>query len=169
MLISRTLSKCEPLQAKGATVAGSPKEVAEQSDVVFLIVGYPADVRAVVLGKEGILQGLKPGGIVVDMTTSEPSLAKEIYEEAARKGISTIDAPVSGGDVGAKNAALSIMVGGDSHAVEAVRPLLNCMGKNINHMGPAGSGQHTKMVRTDIMYGLIGRPGAKVSCLMSRL
>lgn len=126
----------------------SPKEVAEQSDVVFLIVGYPADVREVVLGPQGVLQGLKPGGVVVDMTTSEPSLAIEIYEQAKKKGVSTVDAPVSGGDVGAKNAALSIMVGGDKDTVEAVRPLFNCMGKNIKYMGPAGSGQHTKMVRT---------------------
>jgi len=122
------------LKAKGAAVVGSPKEVAEQSDIVFLIVGYPEDVRSVVLGQGGVLEGLKPGGIVVDMTTSDPALAKEIFDHATKKGISAIDAPVSGGDIGARNATLSIMVGGERSTVEAVRPLFECMGKNINYM-----------------------------------
>ena len=100
-----------------------------------------------VLGPEGVLSGLRPGGVIVDMTTSEPSLAMEIFGKAGLQGISTVDAPVSGGDVGAKNAALSIMVGGEAATVEALRPLFMCMGKNVNYMGPAGSGQHTKMVR----------------------
>jgi 3-hydroxyisobutyrate dehydrogenase len=120
--------------------------VAEHSDVVFAIVGFPADVREVFLGAEGALAGSKPGEIVVDMTTSEPSLAREIYDTAKSKGVAAVDAPVSGGDVGARNAALSIMVGGDAEAVDAIKPLFECMGKTIVHQGPAGAGQHTKMV-----------------------
>jgi len=143
---NRTLSKTEPLRKKGATVASSPKEVAQASDVVFTIVGFPADVREVILGEQGVLGGLKPGGIVVDMTTSEPSLAKEIYEVGKAMDVHSIDAPVSGGDVGAREARLSIMIGGDEPAVRAVDPLFQAMGKNIVHLGPAGSGQHTKMV-----------------------
>jgi 3-hydroxyisobutyrate dehydrogenase len=114
--------------------------------VVFAIVGFPRDVREVFLGTEGVLAGSKPGTILVDMTTSEPSLAVEIAQAAAKKGVGSIDAPVSGGDVGARNATLSIMVGGEAEVVEAARPLLECMGKTIIHQGPAGAGQHTKMV-----------------------
>ncbi|KDO23756.1 hypothetical protein SPRG_10533 [Saprolegnia parasitica CBS 223.65] len=145
-VFSRTPSKCDSLVAKGATYAPTPAAVAAQSDVVFTIVGYPSDVRQVILGDQGVLSTLSPGGIVVDMTTSEPSLAKEIYAAAQAKGVSCIDAPASGGDVGAKEARLSIMVGGDAAALEKVLPLFNVMGKNIRHMGGAGAGQHTKMV-----------------------
>ena len=100
---------------------------------------FPKDVREVFLGPDGRLAGSKPGTVLVDMTTSEPTLAKEIYEAAAKaKGVASLDAPVSGGDVGAKNAALSIMVGGDAEVVEAVRPLFECMGKTIVHQGAAG-------------------------------
>jgi len=120
--------------------------VAQNADVVFAIVGFPKDVREVFLGPTGALAGSKAGTVLVDMTTSEPSLAKEIYDAAKAKGVHAVDAPVSGGDVGAKNAALSIMVGGDADMVEAVKPLLECMGKTIVHQGPAGAGQHTKMV-----------------------
>src|SRR5262249_43399217 len=130
----------------GAAWGDSPKAVAERSDVAFAIVGFPKDVREVFLGPQGALAGSRAGSILVDMTTSEPSLAREIYEAARAKGVGAVDAPVSGGDVGAKNAALSIMVGGEADAVEAVRPLLECMGKTIVHQGPAGAGQHTKMV-----------------------
>ena len=143
---NRTISKTDPLKEKGAAVASSPKEVAENSDVVFTIVGFPADVREVILGDDGALGGIAPGGTIVDMTTSEPSLAKEIYDAGQAKGVHCIDAPVSGGDVGAREARLSIMIGGDEAAVEAVDPLFQAMGKNITHLGPAGSGQHTKMV-----------------------
>jgi 3-hydroxyisobutyrate dehydrogenase len=143
---NRTKEKAQPLLAEGASWADTPKEVAEGSDVVFAIVGYPKDVREVFLGSQGALTGSRPGMVLVDMTTSEPSLAREIYEAAKTKGVASIDAPVSGGDVGAKNAALSIMVGGDLEAIEAVKPLLECMGKTIVHQGPAGAGQHTKMV-----------------------
>jgi 3-hydroxyisobutyrate dehydrogenase len=143
---SRSKEKAKGLLDKGAAWADTPKAVAEKSDIIFAIVGFPPDVREVFLGKEGALAGCRPGCILVDMTTSEPSLAREIYEAAKAKSVAGVDAPVSGGDVGAKNAALSIMVGGDTDAVEAVKPLFECMGKTIVHQGPAGAGQHTKMV-----------------------
>ena len=143
---NRSKDKAQPLLDLGAKYAASPKEVAASSDVVFAIVGFPTDVRGVFLGEDGALAGAKPGSILVDMTTSEPSLAKEIAEAATAKGVGALDAPVSGGDVGAKNAALSIMIGGDKAVVDAVQPLFEVMGKTIVHQGPAGSGQHTKMV-----------------------
>lgn len=145
-VFSRTLSKCDPLKAKGAVVVGSPKAVAEASDVVFVIVGMPEDVRQCVLGEDGVLAGLKPEGVVVDCTTSTPSLAQEIFDAAKAKGVSTVDAPVSGGDVGAKTAALSFMIGGEAGVVDGLRPLFDLMGKNVRYMGGAGKGQHTKMV-----------------------
>jgi len=143
---NRTKEKTQPLIEAGASWADSPKAVAERSDVVFAIVGFPKDVREVFLGGQGALAGSRPGAVLVDMTTSEPSLAREIYEAAKGKGVASVDAPVSGGDVGAKNAALSIMVGGDADVIDATRPLFECMGKTIVHQGPAGAGQHTKMV-----------------------
>lgn len=130
----------------GAKWADTPKQVAEASDIVFAIVGFPKDVRDVFLGQTGALAGSKPGTILVDMTTSEPTLAREIYDAAKAKGVYSLDAPVSGGDVGAKNAALSIMIGGDKDVVDAVAPVFEAMGKTIIHQGAAGSGQHTKMV-----------------------
>jgi 3-hydroxyisobutyrate dehydrogenase len=143
---SRTKAKSQPLLDSGATWADSPKAVAERSDATFAIVGYPADVREVFLGPSGAIAGSRQGTVLVDMTTSEPSLAVEIAKSANAQGAAALDAPVSGGDVGAKNGTLSIMVGGDAAALDAVRPLLECMGKTIVHQGPAGSGQHTKMV-----------------------
>ncbi len=143
---NRTKDKTKPLMEAGAVWADSPKEVAERADVVFAIVGFPKDIREVFLGPQGALAGSKSASILVDMTTSEPSLAQEIYQAAKVKGVGSVDAPVSGGDVGAKNAALSIMVGGEKEVVEAVKPLLECMGKTIVHQGPPGAGQHTKMV-----------------------
>jgi 3-hydroxyisobutyrate dehydrogenase len=143
---NRTKDKARPLLDAGASWGETPRAVAERSDVVFAIVGFPRDVREVFLGPQGALVGSRAGMVLVDMTTSEPSLARDIYNAAKAKGVGSIDAPVSGGDVGAKNATLSIMVGGDAEAIEAVRPLLECMGKTIVHQGPAGAGQHTKMV-----------------------
>jgi 3-hydroxyisobutyrate dehydrogenase len=143
---SRTKSKSQPLLDAGAAWSASPKAAAERSDVLFAIVGYPSDVREVFLGPNGALSGAKSGTVLVDMTTSEPSLAAEIADAAKPKGVAVLDAPVSGGDVGAKNGTLSIMAGGDAAALDAVRPLLECMGKTIVHQGPAGAGQHTKMV-----------------------
>ena len=143
---NRTKERAQPLLDAGATWADGPAEVAKRSDVVFAIVGFPKDVREVLLGPKGVLTAARPGMALVDMTTSEPSLAREIHEAAKAKGVASLDAPVSGGDVGAKNAALSIMVGGDADDVEALRPLFECLGKTIVHQGPAGAGQHTKMV-----------------------
>lgn len=143
---TRSKEKAKPLTDAGADWAETPKAVAEKSDVIFAIVGFPPDVREVFLGPQGALAGSKSGNVLVDMTTSDPSLAAEIHAAAKGKGVGSVDAPVSGGDVGAKNAALSIMVGGDKDVVEAVKPLLECMGKTIVHQGPAGAGQHTKMV-----------------------
>lgn len=142
---SRTKSKSQALIDKGARWADTPKAVAEQSDVIFSIVGFPSDVREVTLGKDGALAGSKAGNILVDMTTSEPSLAVEIYNATKAKGVHSVDAPVSGGDIGARNAALSIMIGGDKDVVEALQPCFAAMGKTIVHQGGPGAGQHTKM------------------------
>ncbi|MBX6312267.1 MAG: NAD(P)-dependent oxidoreductase [Isosphaeraceae bacterium] len=143
---NRTPEKLKPLIERGAAAANSPLALAADTDVIFTIVGYPHDVRQVTLGPDGTLAGARPGSILVDMTTSEPALAREIFEEARAKGVHAIDAPVSGGDVGAREARLSIMVGGEAEAVQAVLPLFQLMGKTIVHQGPAGAGQHTKMV-----------------------
>ena len=154
---TRTKSKADALLAKGATWAATPKAVAEQSDVIFAIVGFPSDVREVMLGDEGALSGSKSGNILVDMTTSEPSLAIEIAEAAKAKSVHSVDAPVSGGDVGAKEARLSIMIGGDKEIVDALQPCWEAMGKTIVHQGAAGAGQHTKMVnQTLIASNMIG-------------
>lgn len=150
---NRTRAKAQPLLDKGADWAESPRAVAQASDVVFTIVGYPEDVRRVYLAEDGVLAGLKPGAIAVDMTTTSPSLAVEIDQAARKIGAHTLDAPVSGGDVGAKNAALSIMVGGEAAAFQAVRPLLEHMGRIIVHQGPAGAGQHTKMCNQIVIAG----------------
>ena len=143
---NRTKEKAQPLLDAGAAWAETPKALASQVDVVFAIVGFPKDVRDVFLGPQGALAGARPGTVFIDMTTSEPSLAQKIYTAAKAKQVASLDAPVSGGDVGARNAALSIMIGGDAEVIEAVRPLLECMGKTLVHQGPAGAGQHTKMV-----------------------
>src|SRR5438552_14708209 len=143
---NRTKDKAKPLLEQGAAWADTPKQVAEKSDVVFAIVGFPKDVREVFLGPQGALAGSKAGTVLVDMTTSEPSLAREIYDAAKAKGVYAVDAPVSGGDIGARNAALSIMVGGDVDAVEALKPCFEFMGKTIVHQAGAVAGLHTKMV-----------------------
>ena len=145
-VFTRTRNKAEPLLAKGAVWVGSPQAVAQQSDVVFSIVGFPKDVREVLLGEKGALSGSRPGSILVDMTTSEPSLAIDIYRAAKEKGVYSVDAPVSGGDVGAREARLSIMIGGDKEVVDALQPCWESMGKTIVHQGGPGAGQHTKMV-----------------------
>ncbi|WP_347841297.1 NAD(P)-dependent oxidoreductase [uncultured Draconibacterium sp.] len=142
---SRTKSKAEKLLKSGVNWADSPADVAAVSDVVFTIVGFPKDVHEVYFGEKGILEQAKPAAILVDMTTTEPSLAVEIYKAAKARGANALDAPVSGGDVGAKNATLSIMAGGDKATFDKVLPLLELMGKQIVFQGKAGSGQHTKM------------------------
>ncbi len=154
---TRTRAKTESLLQQGATWADSPRSVAEQSDVVFTMVGYPADVREVVWGRDGVLAGSKAGNILVDMTTSQPSLAIEIAQAAKQRSVDSVDAPVSGGDVGAREARLSIMVGGDADAVQALMPSFQAMGKTIVHQGVPGDGQHTKMVnQTLIATNMIG-------------
>jgi 3-hydroxyisobutyrate dehydrogenase len=145
-LFNRSPEKARPLVEKGAKLADSPRAVAEAADVVFTIVGYPQDVREVTLGEHGTLAGAHPGAVLVDMTTSEPALAIEIDQAAKAKQVHSVDAPVSGGDVGAKEARLSIMIGGEKAVVDALRPLFEVMGKTIVHQGPAGAGQHTKVV-----------------------
>ncbi|HEY1066176.1 MAG TPA: NAD(P)-dependent oxidoreductase [Pirellulales bacterium] len=145
VVYNRTKAKADVLIGKGAVWADTPKAVAEQSDVVFSIVGFPSDVREVMLGANGALAGSKAGNILVDMTTSEPSLAVEIHEAAKAKGVHSVDAPVSGGDVGAKEARLSIMIGGEKEVVDALSPAFEAMGKTIVHQGGPGAGQHTKM------------------------
>lgn len=155
-IFNRSIEKTQGLLKKGASLADSPKAVAENSDVVFTIVGFPSDVRQVILGEDGVLAGSRQGMVIVDMTTSEPSLAVEIAEAAKLIGADSIDAPVSGGDLGAKNATLSIMIGGDKESVASVDPLFRLMGKTVVHQGGPGAGQHTKMVnQTLIASGMI--------------
>lgn len=154
---NRTRAKAQALLDKGAKWADTPKQLAKQSDVIFSIVGYPADVREVLLGEQGALAGATAGSVIVDMTTSEPSLAVEIAEQAKACGVHAVDAPVSGGDIGAREARLSIMIGGEKEVVDALQPCWEAMGKTIIHQGPAGAGQHTKMVnQTLIATGMIG-------------
>lgn len=150
---NRSRLKAEPLLAKGASWAATPREVAQASDVVFTIVGFPKDVREVYFGEDGVFAGAGTGAVLVDMTTNSPSLAVEIADKADDSGMFALDAPVSGGDVGARNAALSIMVGGAPEVFEAVRPLFEAMGKTIVHQGPAGSGQHAKMCNQIVIAG----------------
>ena len=153
---TRTRAKAEGLLERGAVWADSPQAVAEAADVIFTIVGYPADVRQVILGADGALAGCSGGEIIVDMTTSEPSLAVEIAEAAAARGVASVDAPVSGGDVGARNGTLSIMIGGDAEAVTSLEPCWEAMGRTWVHQGGPGAGQHTKMVnQTLIAAGMI--------------
>ena len=150
---SRTETKAQPLVDLGATWKDSPRAAAEGASVVFSMVGFPADVREVYLGDRGVLKSLASGAIGVDMTTTSPSLAQEIYRTAQARGVSVIDAPVSGGDVGARNATLSIMVGGDQAAVDTVMPYLRIMGKTIIYEGAAGAGQHTKLCNQIVVAG----------------
>jgi len=142
---TRTREKAEDLLAEGAVWEGSVAALAAKCDVVFTIVGFPPDVEEVYLGEQGILAHMRPGGYAVDMTTSSPKLAVSIAKEAAARNIQALDAPVSGGDIGARDARLSIMVGGLRETFEAVLPLFKLMGTNIVLQGGAGSGQHTKM------------------------
>ncbi len=150
---TRTKASAQELIAAGAKWCESPAEVAGKSEIVFSMVGYPADVRGVYLGENGLVSGAAEGTILVDMTTSEPALAKEIFQAAKEKGLQALDAPVSGGDLGAKNASLAIMVGGEQKTFDTVLPFFQLMGKNIQLMGPAGAGQHTKMSNQILIAG----------------
>lgn len=130
--------------AAGAKAGASPKNVAEQSDVVITMLPDSPDVEDVALGKNGVLEGLRPGSLFIDMSTIMPSVARRVTEAVRQKGSDGLDAPVSGGQVGAQNATLSIMVGGSAAAFERAKPILEKMGKNIVHVGEAGAGQVTK-------------------------
>jgi len=143
---NRTEAKAEALLALGATWAATPRDVASRSDLIFSMVGLPSDVREVLLGDEGALQGARRGSIMIDMTSSEPSLAREIARQASRREVSALDAPVSGGDVGARNGALSIMIGGPQRVVDWVAPCFEAMGTTIVRHGDHGAGQHAKLV-----------------------
>ncbi|NIP37918.1 MAG: NAD(P)-dependent oxidoreductase [Candidatus Dadabacteria bacterium] len=152
---NRTKSKTLKLIDKGAVWQDSPAEVSKRSEVVFTIVGYPQDVREVYFSDTGIFAGLNKGSFLIDMTTTEPSLAVEIYNKAKEIGSAAIDAPVSGGDIGAKQGMLSIMVGGDKFAVDLIMPLFEIMGRYIVYQGQAGAGQHTKMCNQIAVAGVM--------------
>ncbi|MFO7848527.1 MAG: NAD(P)-dependent oxidoreductase [Spirochaetia bacterium] len=150
---NRTKDKAKELIEEGAQWKDSPGEAVKGADFVFTIVGYPADVENVILGANGALETAEKGTIIVDMTTSTPSMAETIYEKGKKRGIDVIDAPVSGGDTGAKNGTLAIMAGGEKAAFEKVYPFFELMGENIKLMGGAGKGQHTKMSNQILIAG----------------
>ncbi len=167
---NRTRAKADGLIEGGATWQDSPGDVAAASDVVITMVGYPADVEEVYLGDGGIIERAPAGTYLVDMTTSEPSLAARIYDAAKAKGLHSLDAPVSGGDVGAREARLSIMVGGDGKAFEALQPIFGLMGANIQLQGGAGAGQHTKMCNQIVIAGnMVGTAEALIYAKRSGL
>ena len=152
---ARNKAKTEDVIAKGAVYHPTIPECVNGCDAVITIVGFPKDVREVYFGKDGILENVSEGTYVIDMTTSSPKLAEEIYEEAKKRGIHALDAPVTGGDVGAQNGTLSILAGGDPQSYEKCLPVFEAMGKNIHLEGKAGSGQHTKMVNQIMIAGTI--------------
>lgn len=152
-VFTRTREKAETLLSRGARWVETPAEAAAGAEVVFSIVGFPTDVEEVYFGESGILQALEAGSVVVDMTTSSPALAVKIAEKAAEGGADAVDAPVSGGDVGAREARLAIMCGGTQTAFDHVKPLLDVLGKTVELMGPAGAGQHTKMSNQILIAG----------------
>lgn len=154
-VFNRTRAKAQALLDAGAVWADSPREVAANSDIVFSIVGFPADVEHVLLGESGALGGLRKGGILCDMTTSSPALAQKIADRASAVGVSSLDAPVTGGDVGAKNATLSIFVGGEQDAYERARPCLEKMGSKIMYAGQPGQGQQCKLANQIAVAGVM--------------
>jgi 3-hydroxyisobutyrate dehydrogenase len=154
---TRSPERASDLIAAGARWVASPAELAASVDVVVTMLGYPSDVREVLLGPTGAIEVMRPGSLLIDMTTSEPSLAVELHDSAAKRQVSALDAPVSGGDVGARNATLVIMVGGDADAFDRAQPLFAALSRTAVLHGPAGSGQHTKMVnQIAIASGMIG-------------
>ena len=150
---TRTKASAQSTIAAGAQWCDTPGDVAKGSEFVFTIVGYPADVRAVYLSEGGLVDQAAPGAVLVDMTTSEPALATEIYQAARARGVAALDAPVSGGDLGARGASLAIMVGGEQESFDRTLPLFEKMGKNIRLMGAPGAGQHTKMSNQILIAG----------------
>lgn len=145
MIYTRTATKAENLLEAGAVWRDTPKSLAADAEVIFTMVGYPSDVEQIYFGAEGIIENAKAGTVLIDLTTSKPELARKIYDASISKGLESLDAPVSGGDVGARNGLLSIMVGGEEEAFKRMLPLFDLFGGNIVHQGPAGAGQHTKM------------------------
>ena len=141
---NRTRAKAEPLIARGAVWHDTVADLVAACDAVITIVGYPVDVRQVYLGETGLIANARPGTLLIDMTTSNPSLARLIADSARLRGVASLDAPVSGGEAGAKDARLAIMVGGAAEEVARAMPLFEAMGRTIRHLGPAGAGQHAK-------------------------
>jgi 3-hydroxyisobutyrate dehydrogenase len=156
-VFNRTRERAEGLLEQGARWCDSPADVGSAAEVVCLMLGYPNDVRDTVLGDGALLEAMRPGSLLIDLTTSEPTLAVEIAAVAAERDVAVLDAPVSGGDVGARNAALVIMVGGSRDAFERARPLFDVLGRVATLQGGPGSGQHTKMMnQIAIASGMIG-------------
>ncbi len=154
-IYTRTKSKADNLIELGANYYNTPQEIAEHSDVIMTMLGYPDDVKEVYLGEAGLKSGVKEGQLLIDLTTSKPSLAKELYEVFHANGQFVLDAPVSGGDTGAKNATLTIMCGGDTEAYEMAKPIFDVIGSTSILQGPAGSGQHTKMMNQIALAGSV--------------
>lgn len=152
---NRTKRKADPLLAKGAEWADSPREVALASDIVFSIVGYPKDVESVMIGETGAIKGLRKGGILCDMTTSSPELAKKIAMQAQGVGCFSLDAPVTGGDIGAKEGSLSIFVGGEKEAYDRALPCFETMGKKFLYCGAPGQGQQAKLANQAAIAGVM--------------
>jgi 3-hydroxyisobutyrate dehydrogenase len=150
---NRTRSKTDELAAEGAIVVDSPAEIAQKADIIFTIVGHPSDVEEVYFSSQGILAHLRPNTICVDMTTTKPSLAIAIHKRSQEKGCMSLDAPVSGGDVGAREGKLTIMVGGDEQAYKQIEPFFSAMGKAWSLQGGPGAGQHTKMCNQIVIAG----------------
>ncbi|MGM8366198.1 NAD(P)-dependent oxidoreductase [Virgibacillus sp. W0181] len=156
-IYTRTKSKAKNLIEQGAIWKDSPAEIAQSADVIMTMVGYPQDVEHVYLGDNGIINNAKPGSYIVDMTTSKPDLAKKIHKLAKARDLYALDAPVSGGDIGAKNGTMAIMIGGDAFAYEKIQPIFEVIGENIVYQGEAGAGQHTKLAnQITIASNMIG-------------
>lgn len=150
---NRTKSKADELIANGAEWCNSPKELAEKTDIVFTIVGYPQDVEEVYLGKDGLFEGARSGQIFIDLTTSKPSLARQLFEKGKELGVEVLDAPVSGGDRGAREGTVTVMAGGSEAALEQVRPVVDAFSSNVIYHGPSGSGQHAKAANQIMIAG----------------
>jgi 3-hydroxyisobutyrate dehydrogenase len=156
-IYNRTKSRADEIISLGAEWRNSPAEVAASSDVVITMVGYPRDVEEVYFGQDGILDQVRKGTLLIDMTTSTPKLAQSIYDAARERGAAALDAPVSGGDIGAREARLTIMVGGEQAAFDRAKPVFEKMGRTITLLGGAGAGQHTKMCnQIAIASGMLG-------------
>lgn len=152
-VFNRTKAKAQSLLEQGASWAATPRDVVANSEIIFSMVGYPQDVEAIYFGADGIFEGVQPGQIVVDMTTSTPTLAIRIAATAKALQVGALDAPVSGGDIGAKRATLTVMVGGDQATFDQVMPVFDLMGQSVHRFGPAGAGQHAKMANQIMIAG----------------